>query len=417
MGDIKNKVEAILFAAGRSVKLSEIASLLELKDNGLINEAIKDIKEECIARNSPILLIEEGEGWKLTVQEKYLPTVRRINPHTELSRAVMETLAVVAWKAPILQSDVIKIRTNKAYEHVSELENLGFLTKERQGRSFILKPTQKFMDYFDLPDNQSVKNVFDEFKDIEIIPQKTVGDFSEDSNKEGEEEKKSGEVPEDNSELPESESAESNIKDQSHLGPLSVFEQTDTPIKEVKIKESFGDLEVFEESELESPETPSQLDSSKPESLSSSDEESLDEESLDERSLDERSSEEPAPSEVSNKENKEESDSTQSIDLKSDDEQNNIAKDIDDGDSEDNNKDDGDDTPVDKTEDNAEENNKNSDKDKDTLESQDKDNPDNPDNKDDKDNKDDNDDNDNAGDDAPKPAENSKKDLADELLK
>lgn len=227
MQDIKNKVEAILFAAGRTVKLEEVSALLELKETGLIKEAIKDLKEEYVNRDSPTLLIEEGEGWKLTVQEKYLSTVRKINPHTELSRAVMETLAVIAWKAPILQSDVIRIRTNKAYEHIAELANLGFLTKERQGRSFILRHTQKFMDYFDLPDNQSVKGLFAEFKDLELIPQKQVEDFNKNQ--------------------------EEGVNVSDKLGSLDIIEEPETFDSEdkLKVKESLGNLSVYNETEEE----------------------------------------------------------------------------------------------------------------------------------------------------------------------
>ena len=72
-------------------------------------------------------------------------------PDTEMTKSVMETLAVIAWKQPIIQADVIKIRTNKAYEHIKELVGMGFVTSEKFGRTKKLKLTQKFLDYFDHP--------------------------------------------------------------------------------------------------------------------------------------------------------------------------------------------------------------------------------------------------------------------------
>jgi segregation and condensation protein B len=177
MVDIKKEIEAILFSAGRAVTITEFQALLSLTSPGLINEAAKEIREEYDSRSSPLMIVEEEGGWKLTVREKFLPIVQRINPHTELSKTILETLSVIAWKQPISQSAVINIRTNKAYDHISELERLGFISKERYGRTFILKVTQKFLDYFDLPNNKAIKDVFTEFKDIEIAVQKKVDEF------------------------------------------------------------------------------------------------------------------------------------------------------------------------------------------------------------------------------------------------
>lgn len=177
MTDIRKEVEAILFSAGRAVNVAEFQALLGLTNSDLVKGSVKEIKEEYDSRFSPLMIVEEEGGWKLTVREKFLPIVQKINPHTELSRTILETLSVIAWKQPIAQSAVINIRTNKAYDHISELERLGFISKERHGRTFILKVTQKFLDYFDLPNNRAIKDVFTEFKDIEIAVQKKVDEF------------------------------------------------------------------------------------------------------------------------------------------------------------------------------------------------------------------------------------------------
>jgi len=78
-----------------------------------------------------------------------------------------------------MQSDVIRIRTNKAYDHIGELEKMGFLSKERHGRSYILKLSQKFYDYFDLRNDVDVRNLFKHIKDIEP-EQKKVAEYADD---------------------------------------------------------------------------------------------------------------------------------------------------------------------------------------------------------------------------------------------
>jgi len=182
MADFKKEVEAVLFAAGRLVEIKELQKLLHMKDPGLIKETIRELKDDYEARESPLMIIAEGEGdeitgWKLTVKEKMLPLVQKVNPHTELNKSILETLAVITWKQPIVQSDVIKIRTNKAYEHISELERMGFIAKKKFGRSYSITVTQKFLDYFDLPDTESIKDVFKDFKDVEVAVQKKKDDL------------------------------------------------------------------------------------------------------------------------------------------------------------------------------------------------------------------------------------------------
>lgn len=174
---IKNQIESILFACGRKISLEEIAKMMGLPTTEALEKHLLELQREYDERGSPLMILEEEKGfWKLTTREKYLDVVQKIVPETELSKTMMETLAVVAWKQPITQSEVIHIRTNKAYDHVKELEEMGFLVKERFGRTYLLKLTQKFYNYFDLSGAEAAKQLFKEFKDTEA--QKKLTDAS-----------------------------------------------------------------------------------------------------------------------------------------------------------------------------------------------------------------------------------------------
>lgn len=161
--DLKNQIEAILFAAGKRVELSEISKLTKAQESA-IKQAISELLQKHNLESSPLLLTEENNGWKLTVKEDYLPLVQTIVTETELDKSTMETLAVIAWKYPILQSEVIKMRTNKAYEHLSTLEEAGFVERVKFGRTKKIKLTDKFFTYFSLPNHST-----EEFK--KLIPQ------------------------------------------------------------------------------------------------------------------------------------------------------------------------------------------------------------------------------------------------------
>jgi len=193
------QVEAVLFSAGRKIEVEEITGIVGVGQSA-VKDALKTLKKEYEKNESPMMILEEESAWKMTVREKYLPLVRKITPYMEFSKTLMETLAVVAWKQPILQADVIKIRTNKAYEHIMELEKMGFLAKEKHGRSFLLKLSQKFYDYFDLRDDIDVRNLFKNIKDD--IPQKKMTEFDKPAGEAG------GEMPEQDPEDNEPENPE-----------------------------------------------------------------------------------------------------------------------------------------------------------------------------------------------------------------
>jgi segregation and condensation protein B len=165
--EVRKSIEALLFASGRPIKIQELAMLIRLKSEEAIRQQLIMLQKDYDSRDSPISVAEDNNGWKLTVRERHLPLIARINPNTELSKTLMETLAVVAWKQPILQSEIIRIRTNKAYEHLSQLEEMGFLTKEKHGRTQLVKLSQKFFEYFDLQGRKDLQQLFAEIQEGE----------------------------------------------------------------------------------------------------------------------------------------------------------------------------------------------------------------------------------------------------------
>jgi segregation and condensation protein B len=214
----RKKIEAVLFAIGDKIEAEEISRLTRL-DSGIVNSELHKLKEEYAQSGSTFILLNEGTKWKLTVREDYMPIVQKIVPKTELSRPVLETLAVIAWKSPVLQSDIINIRSSKGYDHISELESVGFITKQKYGRSFMLRLSQQFFEYFDVKGKDQIKDVFKDVKGVGQInnPDKTLHDFAapavekkaDEDKKEKAEEKKEAEVPK---KLPENLPAETKAE-------------------------------------------------------------------------------------------------------------------------------------------------------------------------------------------------------------
>lgn len=159
------KIEALLFSAGNYLDETDIAGTLNmnLKD---VQKILKKLEKEYDERNSAIEIKKDNNKWKMNVRKKYLHIARKMVESTELNEPILKTLAIIAYKSPILQTEIIKIRNNKAYEHIHELEDLGFIQKERKGRSYSVKLTPKFYDYFDT-DEKNIDKVFEAIQEPE----------------------------------------------------------------------------------------------------------------------------------------------------------------------------------------------------------------------------------------------------------
>ena len=157
------KVEAVLFAVGKEISSERIASLCDLsvdKTNSLI-ELLQ------------LQIIKKDNGWKLTVLDEFIPLVSNLVSSTDLERPLMDTLAVVAWRYPVVQSEIIKLRSPAAYDHMAKLVEMGFIVKERFGRTYKVKLTKKFFAYFDLPSEES-KQAF-----LKSVPQDILQEAEE----------------------------------------------------------------------------------------------------------------------------------------------------------------------------------------------------------------------------------------------
>ena len=163
MEELQNKIEAILFASGKGVSEEELAKFCEEKP-AKIKKAIAALAETYQTRESSLVIVSHNEKWKLTVRGKYTPYIEKIVSETELPRTVLKTLALIAYKSPVLQADIVNMRGQSAYDHIKELVKEKLVTKEESGRSFILKITDKFYNYFDVEGDEEIRDLFENLR-------------------------------------------------------------------------------------------------------------------------------------------------------------------------------------------------------------------------------------------------------------
>ncbi len=150
--EIKKLIEAGLFIAGRPLTLEEIATLCKSGNMGMIRRYIEELQKEYISRDSALIIERISEGYRMSVRKEFEEHILHLAPETEIPSAVLKTLALIAHEQPIKQSDVVKIRGNRAYTYIRELKNQGFIEAKKEGRTKILITTPKFKEYFQIED-------------------------------------------------------------------------------------------------------------------------------------------------------------------------------------------------------------------------------------------------------------------------
>ena len=157
--EVVNTIEALLFGAGRPLRLSEIRSLL---DNSGISEDLASIKKsinliEERYQNTSLEIKEVSSGYRLQIKESYSPCLSSFwnEKAPRISKALMETISIIAYKQPVTRGDIEDIRG----VHVSTSSIRSLLEREWikvsgfrdvPGRPALYVTTKQFLDDFNM---------------------------------------------------------------------------------------------------------------------------------------------------------------------------------------------------------------------------------------------------------------------------
>jgi segregation and condensation protein B len=145
---LASKIEAILYLKAQPLTIAKIAEYAKC-DRDEAEEGIIELMSDYAHRDSALEIVETPEGYCLQLRESFQDLVQTLIP-VDLGVGALRTLAAIALKGSIAQTDLVELRGSGAYQHVQELVQLGFVRKRRQsdGRSYWLQVTDKFYQYF-----------------------------------------------------------------------------------------------------------------------------------------------------------------------------------------------------------------------------------------------------------------------------
>jgi segregation and condensation protein B len=144
-------IEAALYVTGKPLDLKTLGSIVGFRSEEKVKDLARALKEKYGSDGSALEVLELSDGrFVMQLKPQYVPHVKRLATRQLLTPGPMKTLSFIAYRQPIAQSYLAKVRGNLAYSHVRELREVGLISEERLGRTKILRTTPNFADYFNL---------------------------------------------------------------------------------------------------------------------------------------------------------------------------------------------------------------------------------------------------------------------------
>lgn len=187
MNNLKEIIKATLFVSGEGVEKKAIAEKLGLTDKQLA-KVLEEIKNDY-TEDSGIILIEYKNKIQLCTNQKYVDSVAEIlNPIREkaLTKATLETVAIIAYKQPITKLEIEEIRNARSADYAIQMlldhkliEVVG--RKDAVGKPFMFGTTDEFLKRFNLNSINDLPKYEDLLERIKIIREETEVQHTTDS--------------------------------------------------------------------------------------------------------------------------------------------------------------------------------------------------------------------------------------------
>ena len=156
MTDLKRVIEALLFAADFPIQLDR---MVEISGAGRaeVREAIKDLSKQYSEEQSAFAITEVAGGWQLYCRPEFSKWIKELHKGrvpSKLSQAALETLAIIAYKQPLVRAEIEIVRGVDSSGVLSTLLKRNVITiagrAPGMGRALMYRTTKEFLRYFGL---------------------------------------------------------------------------------------------------------------------------------------------------------------------------------------------------------------------------------------------------------------------------
>lgn len=145
-------IEAALYASDRPLSLKELKKTVDTSSETYVRKLLDKLGQRYDEDGSLELKETTEDMFTVQLRDEFMPRVEGVVPKTKLSKGELKTLAVIAYKQPIKQSELAEIRGGRVYKYVKRLLELDFIESKPHGRTKVLRTSKKFAGYFGLED-------------------------------------------------------------------------------------------------------------------------------------------------------------------------------------------------------------------------------------------------------------------------
>ncbi len=156
MDDIKNIIESLLFVADEPLTIDRLKKIISGAESRELREVLEELEADYETRQGGFFLKQVAGGYQIRTRPEYMEWIKRLlQPRPQrLSKAALETLAIIAYKQPVIRSDVEHIRGVDCGGVLRVLLERKFIRvlgrKDIPGRPLIYATTKRFLEVFDL---------------------------------------------------------------------------------------------------------------------------------------------------------------------------------------------------------------------------------------------------------------------------
>src|SRR2546430_15059469 len=174
--DAKRILEAALLASPEPLQVLELKRLFDQELNvETLRKLLDELREEWSGR--AVELVSLASGWRFQTRAEFQPYIERLSPEKtpRYSRAVMETLAIIAYRQPVTRGDIEDIRgVTVTTQIIQTLETRGWIDvvghRETPGRPALYATTRQFLDDLGLRSLQELPPLEEIAKTLTLEP-------------------------------------------------------------------------------------------------------------------------------------------------------------------------------------------------------------------------------------------------------
>ena len=157
--ELKGIIEALLFVAGEPLSIDRIKNILEDADKKSIQDMLWELQHEYDMRLSGLRIVEVAGGFQIASRPElaqWIKRLRKVKQSSRLSKPSLETLAIIAYKQPLVKAEIEDIRGVDSSGVIKGLLDKHMIKivgrKDVAGRPILYATTREFLQYFGLRD-------------------------------------------------------------------------------------------------------------------------------------------------------------------------------------------------------------------------------------------------------------------------